>query len=133
VARATQGGQKVGRFRAVAQTLTYNADPGIVAGDGIGAALRAIAGASRMAAAAERAGIMCDFANRMAAARATARPQELAGILRTIKEQRGAALAMAARNAQRESTEKRQAVLQGGQAQRPKPGGRRRPRRHGRQ
>jgi len=114
-------------FRSAGETLTYNTDPGIVAGDGIGAALKAITGASRIAAAAERAGIMCDFANRMAAARATADPRQLAGILRTIKEQRAAALATAGRNAQRESAEKRQAVLQGGQAQRPKPSGRRRP------
>ena len=125
VAPLTRRGQKAGRFRAVAQTLTDNADPGIVGSDSIGAALKAITGASRIAAAAERAGILCDFANRMAAAKATARPADLAGILRTIKEQRQAALATAARNAKRESTEKRQAVLQGGQARRPKRSGRR--------
>ena len=103
----------------VAETLAFNADPGVVAGDGIGSALKAITGASRISLAAERMGIMCSFANAIATARASARPQDLPGILRTIKEQRRAALAVAARNAQRESTEKRQAVLQGGQAQRP--------------
>jgi hypothetical protein len=114
-------------FRPVAETLAFNADPGIAVDAGIGSALRAITGASRISLAGERMGIMCSFANAIAAAKASARPQDLPGIMRAIKEQRRAALAVAARNAQRDSTEKRQAVLQGGQAQRPKQSGRRDP------
>jgi hypothetical protein len=114
-------------FRPVAETLAFNTDPGLVAGDGIGSALKAISGVSRNSLAAETNAIMCSFANRIAAAKASARPQDLPGILRTIKEQRQEALAVAKRNAKRESTEKRQAVLQCGQAQRPKQSGRRDP------
>jgi hypothetical protein len=109
-------------FRPTSETLMLdvrNADPGIAGNAGIGSALKAITAGSRAALAAERGGIMCDFANRMAAARATADPRQLAGILRAIKEQRQAALATAARNAQREGSEKRQAILQGQEAQRP--------------
>jgi hypothetical protein len=108
-------------FRPAAETLTFNADPGIAVDAGIGTALRAVTGASRIALAAERSGIMADFANRIAAAQASARPQDLAGIVRVLKEQRAAALATAKRNAERESAEKRQAILQGGQAWRPEP------------
>jgi hypothetical protein len=114
-------------FRPVAETLAFNPDPGFVGGDGIGSTLRAITAATQMGLDAERGGIMADFANRIAAAKATARPQDLPGILRAIKEQRLTALATAARNASREKSEQRQAVLQGGQAQRPKPSGRRKP------
>lgn len=109
--------------RALFQPITImpderNADPGIAGG--LGLMLRAIAAGSQTALDAARGSIMADFANRIAAARATARPQDLPGILRVIKEQRRAALAVAARNAARERAEKRQAVLQSGQAQRPK-------------
>jgi hypothetical protein len=62
---------------------------------------------------------MADFARRLVAARASADPQLLAGILRAIKEQRRAALAIASRNTQRESHQRRQTVLQGREAQRP--------------
>jgi hypothetical protein len=116
-------------FRPVAETLTEDLrDPGVAPAAGVGSALRAITAASRISVAAEKSGIMLDFANRMAAAQATADPRQLAGILRAIKEQRRAALAIASRNAARESHEKRQAVLQGRPAQRPRgSGGSRRP------
>jgi hypothetical protein len=45
---------------------------------------------------------------------------ELPGILRAIKEQRRAALAVASRNAARERHEKREAVLHSAQAERPR-------------
>lgn len=108
-------------FRPVAQTLLEDlreAGEGPVAAVAIGSTLRAITAASRIALAAERGGIVADFARRMAAARASCDPRLLAGILRAIKEQRRAALAIASRNVGRESYEKRQAVLQG----RPSPG-----------
>jgi hypothetical protein len=114
-------------FRPVAESVVFdirNPDPGFVAGDGIGSTLRAITAATQMALDAERGGIMADFANRIAAAKATARPQDLPGLLRAIKEQRLTALATAARNASRERSEQRQAVVQGGRAQRPKQSGR---------
>jgi hypothetical protein len=115
-------------FRPVAETIMEDirepAD-GIVAAP-LGSTLRAITAASRIALAAEKSGIMLDFANRMAAAQATADPRQLAGILRAIKEQRRAALAVASRNAARESHEKRQAVLQGRPSQRPRRNGSRR-------
>ena len=109
-------------FRPVAETITEDIrDPadGPVAAP-LGSALRAITAASRISVAAAKSGIMLDFANRMAAAQATADPRQLAGILRAIKEQRRAALAIASRNAARESHEKRQAVLQGRPSQRPR-------------
>jgi hypothetical protein len=111
-------------FRCVAESVVESlceAGQGASAAGAIGPTLRAISSASNIAAAADRAGIMADFARRIAAARASADPQQLAGILRTIKEQRRAALAIASRNAQRESHEKRQAVLQGGASRRPGP------------
>jgi hypothetical protein len=116
-------------FRPVAETITEDlrepADGAVAAP--LGSALRAITAASRISVAAEKSGIMLDFANRMAAAQATADPRQLAGILRAIKEQRRAALAIASRNAARESHEKRQAVLQGRPSQRPQGRSGRRP------
>lgn len=97
-------------FRPVAQTLLEDlreAGEGPVAAVAIGSTLRAITAASRIALAAERGGIVADFARRMAAARASCDPRLLAGILRAIKEQRRAALAIASRNVGRESYEKR--------------------------
>jgi hypothetical protein len=111
-------------FRPVAETLTENLrDPADAPAAGVGPTLKAITAASHIALAAERGGIMADFARRMAAARASCDPRQLGGILRAIKEQRRAALAIASRNAQRESHEKRQAVLQGRPAQRPRGSG----------
>lgn len=74
--------------------------------------LRAVGAQSRDALAGERSGIMARFALMVAAARATAAPGELAGILRSLKEQRRAALAIATRNAARERHEKREQILQ---------------------
>ena len=115
-------------FRPVAETIIEDIrDPadGPVAAP-LGSTLRAITAASRISVAAAKAGIVLDFANRMAAAQATADPRLLAGILRAIKDQRRAALAVASRNAARESHEKRQAVLQGRPSQRPRGNGSRR-------
>lgn len=111
-------------FRPAAESIMLdirNPDPGA----GLGSTLRAITAASQISLDAERGGIMADFARRMAAARASCDPRQLGGILQAIKQQRRAALAIAARNAQRERHEKREAVLQGKQAQRPKQSGRR--------
>jgi hypothetical protein len=111
-------------FRPAAGTLTVDirdADDAPAATEAIGSALRTISAASKISLAAERGGIMADFARRMAAARASSDPHHLAGLLRTLKEQRRAALAIAARNAMRESYERRQAVLQGRPAQRRPP------------
>jgi hypothetical protein len=131
LARSADGKSPRAMFRSVAETIIEDirdqADGAVAAP--LGSTLRAITAASRVAVAAEKSGIMLDFANRMAAAQATADPRQLAGILRAIKEQRRAALAVASRNAVRERHEKRQAVLQGGKAQRPRgSGGSRRPR-----
>ena len=120
-------------FRPVSETIFEDLrEPGDgpVAVAPLGSTLRAISAASQIALSAEKAGIMADFALRMAAARATADPRQLAGILRAIKEQRRAALAVASRNAARERHEKRETVLQGRQTQRPPrhSGGRGRPR-----
>jgi hypothetical protein len=119
-------------FRPVAETIFEDIrEPGDGpdAAPALGSTLRAISAAGRVALSAEKAGIMVDYALRMAAARATADPRQLAGILRAIKEQRRAALATASRNAARERHEKREAVLQGRQTQRPPhKGGGRRPR-----
>lgn len=109
-------------FRPVAETITEDlreAGGGPVAAPALGSTLRAITAASQIALAAERGGIMADFARRMASARLTADPRQLAGLLRAIKEQRRAALAIASRAATRERHEKREAVLQTGKAQRP--------------
>jgi hypothetical protein len=116
-------------FRPVAETLMLDIrnTAGGIGDAGIGSTLRAITAASRISLAAERGGIMADFARRMAAARASCDPHQLAGILRAIKEQRRAALAIAARSAQREGYEKRQAVLQGRPSRRPQGNDSRRP------
>ena len=92
-------------------------------GNALGSTLRNIAAAARMESIAVRGGIMADFARRMAAARATANPQDLHGILRALKAERAAALAIAKRNQQRESSEKRQAAIQGMSTQRPNKAG----------
>jgi hypothetical protein len=111
-------------FRSVAEASTL--DIGNTAGGvrpDLSTPLRAIAGATGMALAAEQSAIMADFANRMASAKLSARPQDLAGIMRILKDQRASALERAKQNAQRERAEKRDAVLLAGKAQRPSGGG----------
>jgi hypothetical protein len=108
-------------FRPVAETVFEDVrEPGEVAVSALGLTLRTISAASRIALSDERAGIMADFARRMAAARMTADPHQLGGILRVIKEQRRAALAIASRKAPVARDEKRQAVLQNAPTQRPR-------------
>ena len=99
-------------FRASCTAITENTAPGEVAQDlptELGATLRAITIGSRLALADERAGIMADFARRIAAACMTADPRQLAGILRALKAERRARLAIASRNKTRERAEQRQA------------------------
>ena len=93
-------------------------------GNALGSTLKAITAAARIESIAVRGGIMADFARRMAAARMSADPQQLGGILRALKAERGAALAIASRNAKREGTEKRAAAIQSGSSRRPKKTGR---------
>jgi hypothetical protein len=111
-------------FRSVAEASTL--DIGNTAGGvrpDLSTPLRAIAGATGMALAAEQSAIMADFANRMASAKLSARPQDLAGIMRILKDQRASALERAKQNAQRERAEKRDVVLLAGKPQRPSGGG----------
>jgi hypothetical protein len=88
---------------------------------GLSATLKAITAAARQEATDERQAIMETYARRMDAARLSADPGQLAGILRAIATDRAAALAIAGRNALREAATERESVIQHARSRAPKP------------
>jgi hypothetical protein len=88
----------------------------------LGALLDAIAEDVQHTAAAVRAGIMADFAARVAHARRHLPRQQLAAALRGFAEARKAALALARRNARMELQARKKAAILMRQQSRPRPG-----------
>ena len=110
--RAPGGGARPTQGRDQNEATTATEEP-------LGALLKAITAGCRQQASAERDGILADYARRMAGARASGDP-DLAGMLRTLAAARAAALAIVARNAQREGNERRQTLIAARPGRRPR-------------